>query len=64
MKIITATIIDATHLELDQPISLKPGEIVNISIIGDMKEESLWQEMAKSNLLKAYANEDAIYDEL
>lgn len=64
MKIITATIIDATHLELAQPLSLKPGETVSISIIGDTKEEILWREATKSNLLNAYANEDSIYDDL
>lgn len=57
MKIITATIIDVTHLKLDQPISLKPGETVKISIEED-EVESLWRERAKSKLLKVYTDDD------
>ncbi len=32
MKQVKARIIDHTHLELDQPINGKPGEVINISI--------------------------------
>ena len=32
MKIITAKVLDQTHLELSQPIIIKPGKLIQISI--------------------------------
>ena len=41
MKLITAKILDPTHLELNQPITIKSGETITISIPTDTNDESL-----------------------
>lgn len=64
MKIVTAKIIDPTHLELHQPISARPGEVIRISIPDDGEVDLLWREAAKKHFLEAFDDEDAIYDEL
>jgi hypothetical protein len=65
MRIITAKILDPTHLELSQPISVPPGEVIQISFPTESDSEmALWRDAAKQRLLDAYADEDAIYDEL
>ena len=64
MKIITAKILDSTHLELSHPVSAKAGELIHISIPDDNNENRLWKEAAKKKFLDTYACEDAIYDEL
>ena len=62
MKVITARIVDATHLELSVPIPVQPGKLIQISIADE--DEDSWREAAKSRLLAAYDDGDAIYDEL
>lgn len=64
MNIITAKILDPTHLELSQPIPAKPGESIQISIPDEGEEDRLWQEAAKKHFLEAYDNENGIYDKL
>ncbi|MBI1748097.1 MAG: hypothetical protein HYR55_16155 [Acidobacteria bacterium] len=64
MKIITATILDPTHLELSQPISAQPGDLIQISIPDEGGEDRLWREAARKHFLEAYDDEDAIYDRL
>jgi hypothetical protein len=65
MRLISAKILDATHLELSQPLDGMPGEVIQISLPSESDEEmALWREAAKQKLLDAYAEEDAIYDEL
>ena len=64
MKIIKAKILDPTHLELNQPISLHHGVYIHIRIPDEDQEELLWQKKAKEYFLKAYSGEDAIYDKL
>jgi hypothetical protein len=66
MQEITARIIDPTHLELSQPLTGgAPGDVVQISLtsppVDDMTD---WREVGKKHLLDAYADEDAIYDDL
>jgi hypothetical protein len=65
MRIITATIIDPTHLELSQPLDASPGDVIQISLppSGDDDME-IWRDAAKLRLLDAYADEDAVYDGL
>jgi hypothetical protein len=65
MRTIDAKIIDPTHLELSQPLDALPGEVIKISLAsaGDV-EMALWREASKKHLLDAYADEDAVYDEL
>lgn len=65
MRIIEAKILDATHLELSQPLDAAPGDVIQISLpsAGD-DEMAVWHEAAKRHLLDAYADEDAVYDEL
>jgi hypothetical protein len=57
--------LDPTHLELSQPISVPPGEVIQISLPAESDSEmELWRDAAKQRMLDAYADEDAIYDEL
>jgi hypothetical protein len=65
MRIIEAKILDSTHLELSQPLDAVPGDMIQISLPSDSEDEmAVWHEAAKQRLLDAYADEDAIYDEL
>ncbi len=64
MKIITAKILDPTHLELSQPIPTKPGESIQLSIPDEDEEDRLWREAAKKHFLEAYNDEDGIYGKL
>jgi len=65
MRIISATILDSTHLELSQPLDASPGEVIQISLASEPDDETaVWRDAAKQRLLDAYADEDAIYDEL
>lgn len=65
MLVISAKILDATHLELSQPLDASPGDTIQISLpSGSDDEMALWRDSAKLHLLDAYADEDAIYDEL
>jgi hypothetical protein len=64
MRIISATILDATHLELSQPLEAAPGEVIQISLPEADGDAMAWREAARQHLLDAYADEDAVYDEL
>jgi hypothetical protein len=65
MQTFDAKILDATHLELSQPLDAAPGEVIKITLAtGDDQEMKLWRDASKQHLLDAYADEDAIYDEL
>lgn len=65
MQLISAKILDSTHLELSQPLEAPPGDIIQISVPSDGDEEmSIWRDAAKQRLSNAYADGDAIYDEL
>ena len=65
MRVISAKILDATHLELSQPLNASPGEVIDISVPSETDDEmAVWREAAKRHLLDAYADEDAVYDEL
>lgn len=64
MKIITARVLDATHLELSQPISAKTGDLVEISIRNDDEDHRLWKVAASQKFLSAYDADDSIYDDL
>jgi hypothetical protein len=65
MRFITAKILDPTHLELSQPLEASPGDTIQISLFSETEDEmAVWRDMAKQHLLDAYADEDAIYDEL
>ena len=44
MKIMQAKILDATHLELSQPIAAHPGDVIVISIPDEQEEDQTWQE--------------------
>ncbi len=64
MMIVTAKILDPTHLELSQPIPAQPGAVIHISVPDENEEDRLWQETAKKHFLDAYDDEDAIYDKI
>jgi hypothetical protein len=65
MRIISATILDPTHLQLSQPIALAPGQVIEIAV-RDSEDAELrdWQSLGKARMLEAYADEDAVYDKL
>ncbi len=63
MKIITAPLVDATHLELRQPLPGPPGLALRI-VIPETDEEALWQDTAKQHFLDAYSEEDSLHDDL
>jgi hypothetical protein len=64
MKIISAEILDATHLELSQPIAIPPGATIVISIPDEGEDTSVWREAARDHFLDAYDEQDAIYDDV
>ena len=65
MRVVSAKILDATHLELSQPLEASPGDVIQISLpTVEDDEMAVWREAAKQHLLDAYADEDAVYDEL
>ena len=65
MTVISAKVLDATHLELSQPLAASPGDVIEISLPSETDDEmAVWRDAAKQHLLDAYADEDAIYDEL
>ena len=65
MRVISAKILDATHLELSQPLEASPGAVIEISVPTETDDEmAVWRDAAKQHLLDAYADEDAVYDEL
>ncbi len=64
MKIISAKVLDATHLELSQPIPAKAGDMIEISIPGDDEDDRLWKVTATQKFLSAYDPADSIYDNL
>ena len=63
MKIITAKVLDPTHLELSQPIPAKEGDLIEISIPAE-EDDQLWKAAAEQNFLSAYDPADSIYDSL
>lgn len=64
MKLINAKILDSTHLELSQPISLKPGINIEISIPDENEDDNLWKNSAKKQFLESFGGQDSIYDNL
>ena len=64
MKIIHATILDATHVELSEPIAAHPGEVMIISIPDLQEAEQTWREATRQHFLEAYDDQDALYDDL
>jgi hypothetical protein len=65
MSVILARVLDPTHLELSQPLEAAAGDVVQISLTSSSDDEMApWRDAAKQHLLDAYADEDAVYDEL
>jgi hypothetical protein len=63
--IISAKILDPTHLELNQPLEASPGDVIQVLLASNTDDEmDVWRDAAKQRLLDAYSAEDAIYDEL
>jgi hypothetical protein len=59
---VTARILDATHLELIQPLDGAPGDVIQIVV--RESDKTAWREAARGHFLDAYADEDAVYDKL
>ena len=64
MKIMQATILDATHVELNQPIAAQPGAVIVIAVLDAQEAEDVWRTAAQKHCFASYADQDAIYDEL
>jgi hypothetical protein len=64
MKTISAKVLDATHLELSEPISAAPGESIHIAIPEVGEDEPIWKDAARRRFLEAFDEADAIYDRL
>ncbi len=65
MRVISAKILDATHLELSQPLDAPPGNVIQISLASEEDDElDVWRAASKKHVLDAYADEDAVYDKL
>jgi hypothetical protein len=69
MQTISAKILDATHLELSEPLNVPPGQVIQISLppetpAGDDDEMAPWRKAGKKHMFDAYADEDAVYDSL
>ena len=63
MQVISARILDATHLELSQPLDASPGDVIQVWLPSETDDEmEVWRDAAKQHLLDAYADEDAIYN--
>ncbi len=62
MKMISAKVLDSTHLELSEPISASPGDSIEITIAERPNDEGLWREAARRRFLEAYDPGDSIYD--
>lgn len=64
MKVISAKVLDPTHLELSQPIAATSGTIVEISIVEDDEDDRLRMAATNRAFLSAYDSADSIYDDL
>ena len=65
MKVIHATILDSTHLELLEPLSARPGAEIQISVLDqDDDQNNDWKKNSEQNFLKAYSDQDSLYDQL
>jgi hypothetical protein len=64
MKLVTAIVVDSTHLELNEPIHQEPGKRVVISISEEEMIDGVWQQAGMKNFLQAYDEQDSLYDEL
>jgi hypothetical protein len=46
-------------------LDASPGDVIQISVASERDDEmAVWRDAAKQHMLDAYADEDAIYDEL
>jgi hypothetical protein len=64
MRLIRAKVIDGTHIELSQTIEARPGEEIELAILGDEDDEKAWREAGLARFLMFYEDQDSIYDEL
>jgi hypothetical protein len=49
MKVITATIVDATHLEVSQPAP--PGTTIQIAVPAEGEDDRAWRDAARQHFL-------------
>ncbi|MCR4290999.1 MAG: hypothetical protein NUV86_12160 [Candidatus Scalindua sp.] len=64
MKVISAKVLDSTHLELSQPITLQPGINIEISIPDENEDDKRWKKLAKKRFFESYDEQDSIYDNI
>ena len=64
MKTVSARVLDSRHLELVEPLPPSSGEWLQIAIPETDCERADWRRSASDHFLEAYADSDAIYDEI
>ena len=66
MVVVEARVIDATHLELTQPIDTPPGKKVVVSLVDPTREDSerdAWLTLSRGALASAYGDSEPEYTE-
>jgi hypothetical protein len=64
MRILEALVVDATHLELSEPIALQQGKrvVVSVAQLGDRDaDRDGWLSASAASLEAAYGDEDPDY---
>ncbi|MBX7258613.1 MAG: hypothetical protein K1Y02_19790 [Candidatus Hydrogenedentes bacterium] len=64
MKTVTARVLDATHLELSQPIAMQQGQTILISVVESAcndPERQQWLAFSSENLSDAYSDSEPEY---
>lgn len=64
MTILEARMIDATHLELSEPVDLPPGRKLVVSVVEvgeEYDERSQWLAASESTLRAAYSDSEPDY---
>lgn len=64
MKTMSARVLDPKHLELAEPLQSAKGEWIQIVVSDDDTTNADRQRAAEERFLSAYAEEDAVYDDL
>ncbi len=64
MTVLEARMVDATHLELSEPVDLPPGRKLVISVVEadeEFDERKQWLAASEDNLRAAYADSEPDY---
>ena len=61
MALLEAKVVDATHLQLSRPISVKRGRTVYVSVAESDEDRDAWQVGALTTLQAAYGDAEPAY---